>query len=144
MPGQDSSLRVGIHPGFGDVIIALLPQGVRSDWQATGLRQFRAPDKCLAHLNGCGSSTGKAVAPGVLLENPCAELKELELAFSQYAERRVNTIRVVHERRRQSDFVHWRTAQARAAYMIQMHRQSCPLCKTLGQESAQDGDTLSG
>lgn len=71
---------------------------------------------------------------GVIVENPCAELKELELAYSRYAERRVNSVKVANERRGSSDFIQWRAAQARTAYMIQQHRQSCPLCKALGQD----------
>lgn len=71
---------------------------------------------------------------GVPLEDLCAELKELELAFNQYAERRVKVVRVVHERRQSRNFVHWRTAQARAAYMIQMHRQTCAVCQSISQD----------
>jgi hypothetical protein len=85
----------------------------------------------------------KAFLMEFFLENPCTELKELELALSQYAERRVNVIKVIPDRRRDSDSVPRRTAQARIAYMIQLHRKNCALCRSVSQAIARSKPDVS-
>jgi hypothetical protein len=59
---------------------------------------------------------------------PCVEMKELETNYSRYVERRNVTIPSASERRkvftgrRQAD-------EARAAYIMEAHRQNCTACR---------------
>jgi galactose-1-phosphate uridylyltransferase len=53
---------------------------------------------------------------------PCAEMRELEAA---YTERRQARVAVSSERRKMP--ASW--LQARAAYVMQAHRRSCPICR---------------
>ena len=59
---------------------------------------------------------------------PCSKMKELEVTFSKYTERRRNTAKPSVERRKLAPG--WlRVGQARAAYIIQWHRRSCMICR---------------
>lgn len=57
----------------------------------------------------------------------CLEMKELEAARSRYEERRRISIPPSLERRN-TPSASYRAAQARFAYLIQLHRQSCFAC----------------
>jgi hypothetical protein len=65
----------------------------------------------------------------VVLEHrmPCLEMKELEAICSRYEERRRVAISPSSERR-YMPFGKYRAGQARIAYLIRLHRQSCAAC----------------
>jgi hypothetical protein len=58
---------------------------------------------------------------------PCLEMKELEAVSSRYEERRSVAIPLSSERRN-TPSGRYRAGQARIAYLIQLHRQSCAAC----------------
>jgi hypothetical protein len=58
---------------------------------------------------------------------PCLEMKELETICSRYEERRGIAIPPNSERR-STPTGKYRAGQARIAYLIQLHRQSCTVC----------------
>lgn len=58
---------------------------------------------------------------------PCLEMKELEAVCSRYEERRRVAIQPNSERRN-APSGRYRAGQARIAYLIQLHRQSCATC----------------
>ncbi len=59
---------------------------------------------------------------------PCTEMKELETGYSRYAERRNVALPPTSERRKVSTG-RFRADQARAAYVMQVHRQNCTVCR---------------
>jgi len=56
---------------------------------------------------------------------PCVELKELEATCGAYAERRLVAVPPIVERRKMPNG--W--LRARAAYVIQVHRRNCGVCR---------------
>ncbi len=58
----------------------------------------------------------------------CPEMKELETFGKGFAERRLVSVPREFERRFGS-VLRYRAAQARLAYLIQMHRQNCSICR---------------
>jgi hypothetical protein len=59
---------------------------------------------------------------------PCTEMKELQAGVDTFNERRVVLAPVNSERRIGSGLAR-RASYARLAYLIQMHRQKCRLCR---------------
>jgi hypothetical protein len=59
---------------------------------------------------------------------PCPEMKELEAFSKRFADRRLVSVPTELERRFGS-VLGYRAAQARLAYLIQMHRQNCSICR---------------
>jgi hypothetical protein len=59
---------------------------------------------------------------------PCPEMKELEAFSKRFADRRFVSVPTELERRFGS-VLGYRAAQARLAYLIQMHRQNCSICR---------------
>jgi hypothetical protein len=57
---------------------------------------------------------------------PCLEMKELETVCSKYEERRRVATPPSSERRNAPG--RYRAGEARIAYLIQLHRQSCAVC----------------
>jgi hypothetical protein len=58
---------------------------------------------------------------------PCLEMQELEAVCSRYEERRRVAIPPISEQRNKPSGK-YRAGQARIAYLIQLHRQSCVAC----------------
>jgi hypothetical protein len=56
---------------------------------------------------------------------PCMELKELEATYGAYAERRRVALPPIVERR--TMLKGW--LRTRAAYIMQVHRRSCAVCR---------------
>lgn len=59
---------------------------------------------------------------------PCPEMKELEALGKRFADRRLVSVPTELERRF-GPVLGDRAAQARLAYLIQMHRQNCSSCR---------------
>ena len=58
---------------------------------------------------------------------PCLEMKELEAVCSRYEERRRVAI-LPNSERRNTPSGRYRAGEARIAYLIQLHRQTCATC----------------
>jgi hypothetical protein len=58
----------------------------------------------------------------------CIEMKELEASSERFAERRLVFVPTEFERRSGSVLVR-RAGHARLAYLMQMHRQNCHICR---------------
>jgi len=56
----------------------------------------------------------------------CPEMKELEIICARFAERRANMVKPENERRNVP--TGHRAVQARIAYLMLAHRQSCAIC----------------
>lgn len=62
---------------------------------------------------------------------PCAELLELEASYTRYNHHSLITTTLLSTGR--GEFSKWhRTGRARLAWTIQMHRQTCGLCRSDG------------
>ena len=59
---------------------------------------------------------------------PCTEMKELEANYSRFADRRHAAIPTKSERRKVSAG-RLRADQARAAFVMLLHRQTCLVCR---------------
>ena len=59
---------------------------------------------------------------------PCQEMKELELSFGKFNERRRRVSTIPVERRSSQGLVR-PAGQARIALLMQMHRVRCSLCQ---------------
>lgn len=59
---------------------------------------------------------------------PCAEMQELEASNNRYNDRSLITISLLAAGR--NEFSKWhRAGRARLAYNMQMHRQTCDICR---------------
>lgn len=59
---------------------------------------------------------------------PCSQMKELEFLGNRLADRRSQAQQPVEERRKGEGFG-WRAGEARVAYLMQLHRVNCDICK---------------
>jgi len=60
---------------------------------------------------------------------PCTEMKELQASYDKYAERRHMAIRSEQERRK-ALLGSRRLGEFRVAYLIQIHRRNCDMCRS--------------
>jgi hypothetical protein len=77
--------------------------------------------RILGYKNNCGT--------GVTTKMPCTEIKELEAGFERFGERRQRVCPTTTERRKDLGLGR-RASYARQAFLVQMHRQNCRICKT--------------
>ncbi len=123
-PTRHTQVPAGLHSGNTEYRGTVLP--------SSAVTLFVLPrfDKALSRESSIVAFAVLQSKP-VFLECfvPCTEMKELEFTSRRYAERRRIAVTPKCERRGRHSGGQLRAGQARAAYLMQAHRQNCAVCR---------------
>jgi hypothetical protein len=124
-PTRHSQVPAGLHSGNTEYSGTVLPHHRQSHPSC-----YRGLIKHYQEKSGVVAFAVFQSKP-VFLERlvPCIEMKELEFTSRRYAERRRITVTPKCERRGRHSGRQLRAGQARAAYLMQAHRQNCVVCQ---------------